>query len=563
MSSADVLVFDMANAPTQSTNVFVKKDYFSVQDDQGSAGYSGNQSVLQLSSLANSNRYMDFKNSYITMPLLITLTADGVGTAFRPDLENNNFAVGLKNWFGHVIHSVQVDYNNSTAQQLTSFQSLLNCFKLHTTLSWDDVATIGSSIGYWPDTAQSWGYTAGSVAGIGLENNRNLITASTADGNRLCNGNKGLYKRQSAIAYDPTALTAIDGGNGAAFSTLCSATNATNLYRSYVYNKVDGTGAIAGTLQIAITAKIMAKHISDFFAKMPLVRGAFIKLTMNLNQPVVDFTVASGVVSAQSVNSPLGGVCPLQIASITSGIGGLADDGYKLSLGVGRVPPSWAQHSSAAQLQAAPLATNVEFHTPAVVFSPVFESAFLSTSVKRFEYEDFYNYNVVGRVGGSRITELLTNGVKNQTRLVVMPFLTAASNGGVAPIQSALTTDGATCSPVALNDFNILLSGASLLQSNYRYSYEIFMEQLRSAGAINGGMTDGFTSGIIDQTAFENNYGYMVVDTARMLDIEREVPKSVQLLTQIQAPSGVSVDLYTFICYKNDFAIDAMTGSRV
>ena len=434
---------------------------------------------------------------------------------------------------------------------------------MHTTLSWDDVATIGSSIGYWPDTAQSWGYTAGSVAGIGLENNRNLITASTADGNRLCNGNKGLYKRQSAIAYDPTALTAIDGGNGAAFSTLCSATNATNLYRSYVYNKVDGTGAIAGTLQIAITAKIMAKHISDFFAKMPLVRGAFIKLTMNLNQPVVDFTVASGVVSAQSVNSPLGGVCPLQIASITSGIGGLADDGYKLSLGVGRVPPSWAQHSSAAQLQAAPLATNVEFHTPAVVFSPVFESAFLSTSVKRFEYEDFYNYNVVGRVGGSRITELLTNGVKNQTRLVVMPFLTAASNGGVAPIQSALTTDGATCSPVALNDFNVLLSGASLLQSNYRYSYEIFMEQLRSAGAINGGMTDGFTSGIIDQTAFENNYGYMVVDTARMLDIEREVPKSVQLLTQIQAPSGVSVDLYTFICYKNDFAIDAMTGSRV
>lgn len=560
MSSADVLVFDMANAPTQSTNVFVKKDYFSVQDDQGSAGYSGNQSVLQLSSLANSNRYMDFKNAYLTMPLIITLTADGVGTAFTPATTNNNFAVGLKNWFGHVIHSVQVDYNNSTAQQLTSFQSLLNCFKLHTTLSWDDVCSIGSSIGYHPDSAQSWGYKSSTR---GLENNRNLISATQTDGNRLCNGNKGLYKRQSAIAYDPSVATAIDGGAGDAFSTLCSATNATNLYRSYVYNKVDGTGAIAGTLQIAITAKIMAKHISDFFAKMPLVKGAFIKLTMNLNQPVVDFTVAGGVVSAQSVNSPLGGVNPLMIAAITDGIGGLAADGYKLSLGVGRTPPSWAQHSSAAQLQAAPLATNVEFHTPAVVFSPVFESAYLSTSVKRFEYEDFYNYNVVGRVGGSRITELLTNGVKNQTRLVVMPFLTAASNGGVAPIQSALTTDGATCSPVALNDFNILLSGASLLQSNYRYSYEMFMEQLRSAGAINGGMTDGFTSGIIDQVAFENNYGYMVVDTARMLDIEREVPKSVQLLTQIQAPSGVSVDLYTYICYKNDFAIDALTGSRV
>ena len=76
-------------------------------------------------------------------------------------------------------------------------------------------------------------------------------------------------------------------------------------------------------------------------------------------------------------------------------------------------------------------------------------------------------------------------------------------------------------------------------------------------------MTDGFTSGIIDQTAFENNYGYMVVDTSRMLDIEKEIPKSVQLLTQIQAPSGVSVDLYTFICYSQDFAVDVLVGARV
>ena len=558
MSSADVLVFDMANAPTSNSNVFVKKDFFSVQDDQGSAGYSGNQSVLQLSSLANSNRYMDYKNSFMTLPLIMTLTAGAVGANFTPEQTNNNFAAGLKCWFGHVIHSIEIQYNNSTAQQLTSFQSLLNCFKLHTSMSWDDVATIGSSIGYHPDAAQSWGYTAA----LGLENNRNLISASTADGNRLCNGNEGLYKRQSAIVYDPTLATAIDGGPGAVFSTLCSATNATNLYRSYVYNKTDGEAAVVGTLQIAITAKIMGKHLSDFLGKMPLVKGAFLKIVCNLNQPVVDFTVAGGLITAQAVNSPLGGVNPLQIAAITDGIGALPNETYKLSLGVGRVPPSWANHAGAAT-QAAPLATNVEFHVPAIIFSPVFETAYISQSVKKFSYEDFYNYNVVNRVGGSRITELLTNGVKNQTRLVVMPFLTAASNGGVAPIHSALTTDGGTVSPIALNDYNILLSGASLLQSNYRYSYQMFMEQLRSTGSINAGMTDGFTSGIIDQTAFENNYGYMVVDTARMLDIERDVPKSVQLLTQIQAPAGVSVDLYTFICYSNDFAIDVMTSSRV
>jgi hypothetical protein len=557
MSSADILVYDMANAPSQTTNVFVKKDYFSIQDDQGSAGYSGNQSILQLSALANSNRYMDFKNCYLTVPMVMTLTASAVGTAFQPIQNNNNFAVGLRSWFGHVIHSIGVDFNNSTAQQITSFQSLINCFKLHTTLSWDDVASIGSSIGYYPD-GTSWGYKSSTR---GLENNRNLLSVTQTDGNRMCNGNKGLYERQRAIAYDPSVATAIDGGVGDTFATLCSATNATNMYRSHVYKKTDGAVAVVGVLQYAITAKIMGKHLSDFLAKLPLVKGAFLKITMNLNQPVVDFTVASSLISAQSVNSPLGGVNPLQIAAITDGIGGLADATYKLSLGVGKEPPAWANHLGT--LQSSPLASNVEIHVPAVVFAPVFEAAYNSQSIKRFQYEDYYNYNVINRVGGSRIVELLTNGVKNQTRLVVMPFLTAASNGGVAPIQSALTSDGATCSPVALNDFNVLLSGASLLQSNYRYSYQMFMEQLRGSGAINGGMTDGFTSGIIDQTAFENNYGYMVVDTSRMLDIEKEIPKSVQLLTQIQAPSGVSVDLYTFICYSQDFAVDVLVGARV
>jgi len=46
------------------------------------------------------------------------------------------------------------------------------------------------------------------------------------------------------------------------------------------------------------------------------------------------------------------------------------------------------------------------------------------------------------------------------------------------------------------------------------------------------------------------------------LEVEKAVPKSVQLLAQIQAAS-LKVDLYTFICYKNDFAIDVLTGARV
>ena len=52
--SADQLVYDMASAPSETPSVFVKKDFFSVLDDQNGQ-YAGNQSVLQLSSLGSEN----------------------------------------------------------------------------------------------------------------------------------------------------------------------------------------------------------------------------------------------------------------------------------------------------------------------------------------------------------------------------------------------------------------------------------------------------------------------------------------------------------------------------
>ena len=556
--SADQLLFDMASAPTDSANVFVKKDYFSVLDDQNGR-YQGNQSILQLSSLANSNRYMDYKNSYITVPMLLTLSSDAVNTTFLPATDASApFTMGLKAWFGHVIHSVQVDYNNSTAQQLTSFQSLINVFKLHTTMSKDQIAVLGSSIGYYPDSSTTWGYSTAS----GLQNNNNALLANTANGNNQATGNKGLFKRQQSIAYDPTAITRVDNGAGSAFSVLQSVANTQALYRNYVISAQDSTAGLRGVLQTAVIGKIFSRHISDFLAKIPLVKGSFIKLTLNLNQPVVSFsTDANNVISQTAVNSPLGGVNPIMMSAPADGTSSVvASLAYTASLAVGATAPTSANHPTS--IITSPLANSVEFHCPALQFAPVFETAYLSAPVKRFSYSDFYNYNIINRTG--RITELITNGVANQEKFVVVPFLSGASNGteAVPPIQSCLTTDGATTSPVQLNDLNILLSGATVLQQNYRYSYEMFLEQMLGCGGVNGGMIDEVSSGIIDEVAFNNNYAYSVVDTSRMLDVEKSVPKSLQLNCNIQS-SALAVDLYTFILYKNDFAVDCLTGARV
>jgi hypothetical protein len=438
---------------------------------------------------------------------------------------------------------------------------MFNAFKLHTTLSLDDVVSQGASIGYAKDTSTSWGRTAAT----GLQNNRNILLASATAGNNAATGNVGFYERQKAICFDPTQLTDSDGADGLAYSTLCSATNAQNLYRSHVYRKVDGTASVVGSLQIAVMANVMTKHISDFLGKLPLCKNAFVKITMNLNQPSSTLVSDGAKFTSESVNSPLGGVNPLLVAGVTDGLGtALAADTYIVSLGVGRNAPSSAAHP-AGSVSPAPLATSIEMSIPAYEMSPIFESAYLAKSVSRFEYEDIYNYNIINRAGGTRITELLSNGISNQSRLVICPFLNASSNGtsAVSPFQSALTTDGSTTSPVALNNFNAQLSGQNVLMQNTDYTYTAFLEQLKGTGAVNGGLVDGITSGLISQLDFENNYAYYVVDTSRMPDIEKSVAKSVQIMANIQCPAGISVDLYCFIARKVSFAIDLLTGSRV
>ena len=53
--SADKLVFDLAQEIEGSPNVFIRKDWVNILDNQ-SQNYAGNQSVIDTSQLSNSNK---------------------------------------------------------------------------------------------------------------------------------------------------------------------------------------------------------------------------------------------------------------------------------------------------------------------------------------------------------------------------------------------------------------------------------------------------------------------------------------------------------------------------
>ena len=384
--SADKLVFDLSQELEGAPQIFIKKDWLNILDNMNQ-NYTANQSIIDTSQLSNSNKWVNYREGYLAMPLLLTLTGPGyvapaVGannttatatTGFAPACSSLqltagglpnlptacDYVMGLKNWFGTMIHSFTLDLNGTTIIQQTPFINMVNCFKLMTSLSWGDVITQGASIGFYPDNPTSFlvggatvsgvtSATPSSIYGVGVCNNT-LFPASTpyspstvayyafADG-QAGSGNMGLVKRIQMINLDPDGLVGGSGqpanatvggidedqfldtpltyGQLASGAVLSSAQTAplsvgiaTNglsggsstalrqLWVSHITSKVNGVGA--GTysgLQISVMATVYLKQIHNFFAMCPLLKGTFLKMTMFLNQSTTTFTVLGSTV---------------------------------------------------------------------------------------------------------------------------------------------------------------------------------------------------------------------------------------------------------------------------
>jgi len=573
---SDKLVFDLAQEIEGSPNVFVKKDWLNILDNQNGS-YSSNQSVIDTSQLSNSNKYMSFREAYLLMPLTLT-----VGTilpasagAFTPDNNGTSadYLVGMKNWYGSMIHSITMDYNGTTIIQQTPFCNMWNSFKLMTSLSWADVRTQGSMIGFYPDTPDSWTFNgAASTEGLGVANNTNYAATGSAidvagqfNAFRSGRGNLGFLNRQTYINYDEDG----DVGSVTNASFLTNQT-ATTLYQSYISRKVDGVNAGAqGVLQISINAQIYLKHIHSFFMMCPLLKGAFLKLTLNLNNTTAEIPIGAGsTYGLTSVSNAVGGVCPFMVSSASADNGAAGVIGAPTTIRVNVSVGSTCLDSTLTSIPGNSVGQgsyrNLYLYVPAYTFNPVFEQAYLSSPVKQIKYTDIYQYQITNIASQGQINSLLTNGIAGMKSVLLVPFITAVSLGLPCPeYQSPYDPAGCgqTAPLVQLTNFNVVVSGQNMLYNTQRYSFEEFSQQLYGQNAVNGGMTDGLTSGLIDFYAFKQTNCFYYVDVSRMLPVEESVPKSVQIIGQ--NVSARPIDLWCFIEYGVDVSIDILTGARV
>ena len=69
-SASDQFVYKDAMASQGTPNIFLRKEVLSINDNMNGV-YSSNSAVLDTSQLSNSNKYMDYKNARLIIPLLL------------------------------------------------------------------------------------------------------------------------------------------------------------------------------------------------------------------------------------------------------------------------------------------------------------------------------------------------------------------------------------------------------------------------------------------------------------------------------------------------------------
>lgn len=630
----DNLVYEESITSEVSTSEFIDKQFLFVNDNNNSS-YSS-QIVLDTTPLSNAGGYINWSEAFFAIPTVLqietTTIANGGGIVNR----NVDWSIAMKNGYWSLIHSLTCEFNNGNIIQQVPFINVFNSFKNLTSWSLNDLDDWGATTGFFPDTAVSWVYNVAlcsatnnmGTGGSGICNNRiapytsvSIISNLTIPPTALTNTqifaytnltpassstvrdsyNVGLYKRLAWLNFslatnDGSAIGNFSSNQASLFGSPTGANLiiSTNLLKQTFMSYVDSS--IASSRAIVFDAIIRLKDVADFFQKVPLLKGATMRIYLNTNQVYLTgnmvspsytaFTATTGgdYVGAGAVflTAPPtilggGGTCPLMIGSVDLSQGSssivpfassaaVATCSFKAGVSIVRT-----QFSQFANQYVAPI-TSTRLYAPCYTMSPIAEQRYLSLSpTKKVLYNDVFQYSFNGV--SSNFNLLVSNGLPNVRGVVVIPFISQSANGvsggagvyagqvATSTILSPFSTSGATPDPIQITNFNIQVSGKNLFLQNLQYTYEQFAEQLVSSNQLNGSLTTSLSSGLIGQSAFENLYRYYYGNVSRSLPSEDGVAKAIQILGTLSTP--VAVDLMVFVEFQREITIDVRTGSRI
>lgn len=623
---ADQVILEQSLESQVVDEPFVSRQSVYVIDSNNGA-YNG-QIQIDTSSLSNSGRWASYSEGVLQIPLVVTMealsttaargTTDPQTYSFTTDTAmrqlRKQFAVGLKNGYFQLIHSLSVEYNNTSVVQLTPYLNHYVNYKLLTTFSEQDLEKWGTSLNFFPDSWTSHDYdqsTNVNAAGKGSLNNKNLpiwndnflnpkMASSARDRVNEYSYNTGFSKRCFNVTNQTPQYTTT--------TQVVSEENLQYLARNYYKNAYE-RGTSDNNDVFYVLAQIRLKDICDFFDKLPLTRGAYLRLLINTNtaEHKINYVVRKssstsvGYVVQQLNNASTtitGGTSPLMVAAADDDLGGYQGNAWwawqttSFSDGAGGFWPTQATTSDPSiQAQFSvrcsivkDLTSNIQHPIPNCrLYVPLYTmtneevSRYLKLQpTKHIVYRDIFQYQFDVEANGGTFSTLLTNGVANPKALILIPYIHSNSNStkltgtpvsgtaaaglttNLAPYQSPFASEPGTTSPyVGIRDYNVQLAGVNVYTSNTLYDFEAFRNELARINGLNGGAVDGLMSGLIGQEQFQANMRYYVTDLSRRIKAEDAVPKSIQ----VSGTNASQVKLTIFAFLEVERSVDVALDS--
>jgi hypothetical protein len=602
----DSLVLDQSLATTPDNIEFVGKKWVYC-NDSNSGSYSGGTILIDSTQITNSGAFNNSSEGFLLIPLVIQLTS-----ATAANLPANTFLAdnlwALKDGF-QMINSMSVEYNGTNVVQESPYINIYNSFKAKTTWSWNDVFNDGPSSIFFPDNASSWQYASASSnasnlssGGVGLQNNRDAPTSVTYTGVATADittatpsygaspvagiPTAGVYAgipAQNSFIGCPTSYN--DGFSMRKYYTNYDPNDSSTLNQVAINNassclanfrNYKPANATQGSVIWMAYLKLRLKDLGDFFQQIPLVKGGTFRIRLTTNQCITNFTTVkatfagSGAIATYPtlvVNSTTvtGGLtCPLQIASAGLGQGSsaLAADTYNLSVSIyknNNSTQTTVQNSSNAL-------SSIRLYVPCYTFNPIVESNYITmNSQRKILYNDVFQYQYTGIGAGGSFNFLVSNGIPNIQTVVVVPLISQANSNGTAgtigTLISPCCNTGASPDPLQITNFQIQISGQNLFMENEYYDFQQFMEELRSVNQLNGSITTGLTSGLINEFQFSRGMRYYVGNASRILPSERGVTRSVNI-TGLNS-SLLTMDIFVFVVFQKQITINCATGQVI
>jgi hypothetical protein len=568
--SSDRFIYRQALQSQRDYDPFIQKQVAYILDSNA-GNYTGGQIQLDTSNFANNGKWVDYSEGFFVVPLVITLTATSANAQVA-GIQNlqSAFSLGLKNSYLNIFHSFSVDAQNTNVIQQTAFSNIHAIFRCLSKWSVQDVSKTGSQVGFFPDGSVSCRYfgtsTGLSQLGHGSVNNYDLPVWPTdvySFADVTSQANMGFYQRQ----LKTTALTP----STAPVSSFLTESHAGYVGQNYFTTSTD-------TKIWYVTAIIRLRDLHDFFQQLVPTRGLFLKFQINLNQASHNLQVVTngGFRDVSIVNQTLtsNGTTPLMIASGSTGQG-FAEIAQACGT-IGNGTYSFTAAVNVGQNKslgfANPSLTGVRLYAPLYTMNPVAEEEYLSlTPTKDIVYKDiqFYSFPITVSSGSATVNQLISNGVIGLKSLLVVPIIGASSNPTgatganlISPVQSLFASEPATTSPyIQFYNTNVQVSGVNVFSSNQLYDFDTFINELRAAHSLNGGIPDVLNSGLISYDDFERNYRYFYADLGRRISGEARVPKSINFQTTLLTGSTITnVDLFCFVEYERTIKISLIDG---